>query len=234
MAGLGTNELARATSLAVDKAKRCGCEHDYSAALTTSTTFQFLGVFAADEIPAQQGSQQHSICFIANTDPSTLPGTHWVAFVVLKPKPPVTGGASTVYFFDSYGLPLSFYASLHSECLRRGYATVRAANTLQLQSVHSTVCGQYCILFLFFACRFRSAVLAARTLRDLASSVGRRDMAVLSCVNRLLRSPQRVCNEAVWPLMTGSFLTPNSENDAAASCCVTQCCCARVHVDSHV
>lgn len=223
MAGLGTAELARMVHQLVGIAeRRFGSSRSRLAAAASSP--EFIGVFAADEIPTQ--SSEHSVCFIANTDPSTLPGTHWVAFVIFNNA--VGAHSHTTYFFDSYGLPLSYYSRLHSECAQREYTNVRLVNTQQLQSIHSTVCGQYCALFLFFVHRFKSAVLAARALRDLANSVGRRDKVVISYINRLQPS-QHVCSDAsVWTLV-GSRLTHNSENASGTSCCVTQCCCARAH-----
>ena len=182
MAGLGTGELERMVHQVVGIAeRRFGSSRSRVGA--TASSPEFLGVFAADEIPSQ--SSEHSVCFIASTDPRTLPGTHWVAFVVFNNASSAHSDTTTTYFFDSYGVPLSHYSRLNSECAQRGYTNIRLVNTQQLQSIHSTVCGQYCALFLFFVHRFKSVVLAARALRDLASSVGRRDKAVISCINRL-------------------------------------------------
>ena len=62
----------------------------------TFTKKIFGGVFAADEVPKIITSP----CgFVANTDPSTEPGTHWVAFYF----PSREKGE----FFDSYGYPLN-------------------------------------------------------------------------------------------------------------------------------
>ena len=54
-------------------------------------------------------------CFIANTDPARLPGTHWVAFVSYANRP------SVVEFFDSYGYPISYYKELAAGCQQAGY-----------------------------------------------------------------------------------------------------------------
>ena len=64
----------------------------------TFTKKIFGGVFAADELPKVITSP----CgFVANTDPSTEPGTHWVAFYF----PSRDKGE----FFDSYGYPPEHY-----------------------------------------------------------------------------------------------------------------------------
>ena len=46
-----------------------------------STKKIFGGVFAADELPKTFDTFPYG--FVANTDPSTEPGTHWVAFTFL-------------------------------------------------------------------------------------------------------------------------------------------------------
>ena len=62
----------------------------------TFTKKIFVGVFAADELPTLNTFPSG---FVANTDPSTEPGTHWVAFYF----PSREKGE----FFDSYGNPLN-------------------------------------------------------------------------------------------------------------------------------
>ena len=59
----------------------------------------FGGVFAADEVP--QTIDTFPYGFVANTDPSTEPGTRWVAFYF----PSREKGD----FFDSYGNPPEHY-----------------------------------------------------------------------------------------------------------------------------
>ena len=54
----------------------------------------FLGVFPADKIPTHPIADT---CFVANTDPHYLPGTHWVAFYISPVK--------RAFYFDSFGLP---------------------------------------------------------------------------------------------------------------------------------
>ena len=64
----------------------------------TFTKKIFVGVFAADELPTLN---TFPCGFVANTDPSTEPGTHWVAFYF----PSREKGE----FFDSYGHPPEHY-----------------------------------------------------------------------------------------------------------------------------
>ena len=65
----------------------------------TFTKKIFVGVFAADEVP--EIIDTFPCGFVANTDPSTEPGTHWIAFYF----PSREKGE----FFDSYGNPPEHY-----------------------------------------------------------------------------------------------------------------------------
>ena len=96
---------------------------------------KFLGVFPADRLPKEIESYPKG--FIANTDVSGKPGTHWVAFYF-----PSEGKAE---FFDSYGQPPGRYHKFFRDYLKHydwGY------NKRQLQSIWTDVCGQYCIFYL--------------------------------------------------------------------------------------
>ena len=97
-----------------------------------STGTKFLGVVAADELPTPTTFPS---CFVANTDPHTKRGSHWVAFYYDTPD--------DLDFFDSYGMPPEFY-DFPSLSLPR---TVRVSRE-EYQSLTSNVCGHYCIYFL--------------------------------------------------------------------------------------
>ena len=93
----------------------------------TFTKKIFGGVFAADELPKTFDTFPYG--FVANTDPSTEPGTHWVVFYF----PSRENGE----FFDSYGYPPEHY----------GFESykIETWNKYKLQSSWSNVCGHYCI-----------------------------------------------------------------------------------------
>ena len=100
-----------------------------------STKKIFCGVFAADQIP--KTIDTFPCGFVANTDPSTEPGTHWVCFYF------PSGGKTE--FFDSYGHPPDHYGfKLHD---------IETWNNRKLQSSLSEVCGQYCIFYLYHKSR---------------------------------------------------------------------------------
>lgn len=92
----------------------------------------FLGVFAADKIPLERMKNLQTFSLIANTDPSNLPGQHWVAFMRKN---------GNDFFFDSYGMKPSshFPPWRHFD----GWSH----NTMDLQQDESDVCGDYCIFF---------------------------------------------------------------------------------------
>lgn len=93
-----------------------------------------IGVFASDKIPRRF---IHPASFIINTDNSRNKGIHWISIYVTK--------RGSIEYFDSYGLPpliedhLAFLTDVKSS-----YKT----NRMQLQSLTSSVCGLYCLLYL--------------------------------------------------------------------------------------
>ena len=95
----------------------------------------FCGVFAADQLP--ETVDTFPCGFVANTDPSTEPGTHWVSFYF----PSRDKGE----FFDSYGYPPEHYGFKLYE--------IETWNDRKLQSSWSQVCGQYCIFYLYHKSR---------------------------------------------------------------------------------
>jgi hypothetical protein len=91
---------------------------------------KFCGVFAADEIPNKFNN--YPVCYVANTDPRGMPGSHWVAY--FHPD------AEHAEFFDSYGnKPDEFNLKVWPSM---------TCNSTSFQSYDSDVCGQYCIYFL--------------------------------------------------------------------------------------
>ncbi len=92
-----------------------------------------LGVFPSDRLPQHI---PHCCCFVANEDPATKEGSHWVAFYVV--------GDGTCNFFDSYGRrPRNkhFIKFLHDYDV--------TWNGRQVQDLFSTACGQHSLHFLF-------------------------------------------------------------------------------------
>ena len=97
------------------------------------TASQFEGVFAADQIPKHVRSYPAGM--IINTDPSHLPGEHWLALHFPSAK--------EVEFFDSYGFPPVAYGNHFTKALEDKQVT---RNRKSLQSADSNVCSYYCLL----------------------------------------------------------------------------------------
>ena len=108
--------------------------------------------FSYDKFPSRRMQQAAlfnnrptATCCILNTHPSHRPGEHWLAFF----SDPIT---CKLEFFDSYGFPSNFYnlssssviTSTPSSCF-----SLVASNNVQLQSYTSSVCGHYCLLYLY-------------------------------------------------------------------------------------
>lgn len=96
---------------------------------------QNVAVYAADQLPHRISP---STAIIVNTDPHNEHGTHWVAFYLED---------GLIEYFDSYGQPpyLHFYQGF----LRRN-ARRYLYNEHRLQGDNSLVCGQYCLVYLYY------------------------------------------------------------------------------------
>ena len=97
-----------------------------------------IDVYAADHIPKILSSP---VAIVTNLDTANKPGSHWVAIYIDK-------NGYGVYF-DIYGLaPTSPH---HLDRLRRNCVRFQWNKQL-LQSFHSKVCSQYCVMFLHHMC----------------------------------------------------------------------------------
>ena len=102
----------------------------------------FLGVFSSDQLPAMVMS--YPACFVCNTDRSTEPGSHWIAFYIISPN--------EVEFFDSFGNePAAFQGPILNFASRYSRVTYNP-----MQSNVTAVCGQYCIYYLYSKCKGQS------------------------------------------------------------------------------
>ena len=101
------------------------------------TRMHFRGVFSADEIPRDDGDKRNFL--IVNLDPSSEPGSHWVAMMRKK-------GAVSEYF-DSFGFPVPY------ESFKRFLGGRWIRSKEQLQSDKSTTCGQWCMYYIWKRCK---------------------------------------------------------------------------------
>ena len=103
------------------------------------TKGSFAGVYACDQLTSIEISK-YPKSFVVNTDPMKLPGTHWIA----------------IYFNEKMkGESFDSYRKHFLDFMNRN-AVEWEHNKIPLQSAFSTVCGQYCIYFLYHHCRKRS------------------------------------------------------------------------------
>ena len=138
-----------------------------------------LGVFPADLVPFRELCNEdgkEDRCLIANTDPRTKPGQHWLAFYYDYKR-------RTLYYFDSFGMPLQYYADVYrrlvSSFLRASCVDV-VSNALQ--SIDTRVCGFYCVVYLHFRTKSAKALncLAPRMMAEL------RDMNIITMLHKLM------------------------------------------------
>lgn len=102
--------------------------------------------------------EKDTIALVVNTalDPNKTEGEHWVGLYADKSKPDFD-------YFDSLGAPPTkqvFYSFFNRQ--QRAWA----ANIQPLQDPLSSVCGYYCLFFLFMRCRGHSMKDITLTFSD--------------------------------------------------------------------
>jgi hypothetical protein len=110
---------------------------------------KFLGVLPANLVPSNKVLKTVSgpLAFIANTDPSFEPGSHWLAFYRANSVP------CKLECFDSFGMPASCYGFLNDAA----YSST-SVNRTQFQANNSAACGYYALYFLFHRASFRTSL----------------------------------------------------------------------------
>ena len=104
---------------------------------------RFKGVFALDELETIFPISGNGF-YVFNNQTSDKPGEHWLA---------ISSSRLSVTFFDSYALPPSAYDGLESILRRGSRGKVFTRVRPRLQGLLSTVCGDYCVLFLILLSR---------------------------------------------------------------------------------
>jgi len=93
----------------------------------------FIGTFPSDLLPTQL-PKQFMLC--ANLQPSTQPGSHWVAIARIRKR---------VYYFDSFGRPPPKKGGIARFCSQ--FPEIRF-NNVKHQATTATTCGGYVIFVL--------------------------------------------------------------------------------------
>lgn len=134
---------------------------------------KFCGVYASDTLPKQI---EHYPCgLIVNTDPQTEKGSHWVAMYFpneLKAE-----------FLDSYGNSPEFYQDSFKTFLD-SHSRKWTYNHRCLQSLMSSMCGQFCVYFITNRNRGKSL---SKIVNSFSNKLNVNDHRVSEFVRRLLR-----------------------------------------------
>lgn len=97
-----------------------------------------IGVYPADQLPTF--IKNYPAILIANSDVSTEPGTHWLAFYL-----PSRYGVAE--FFDPFGRPPEYYSHYFTDFLRKNCRRW-IYNQVPVQLPLSWACGAHCLYFL--------------------------------------------------------------------------------------
>lgn len=100
----------------------------------------FIGIFSCDTLPKHISKRPCAL--IVNTQPSHMSGEHWVCMYF--------DVYNNVDYFDSFGL-LPFVPEIEAFVLNN--SKHQYYNLRRLQSSDSSVCGLYCLYFLYFKMR---------------------------------------------------------------------------------
>lgn len=100
------------------------------------------GVYPSDKLPSAVKKPSIIVC---NIDPSYKPGSHWIAIYISK--------NNEIEYFDSYGMsPKNIYIKSFLNKLSKKFIY----NNYRLQSDFSTLCGNYCCVYLYFKTKNKS------------------------------------------------------------------------------
>lgn len=160
----------------------------------------FRGVHAADKLPTliseiHKKHRNQPACFISNTQPSHEPGEHWVAFYIPR-------GQGSIEFFDSFGFhnKKSFLQTMYFrdfiEKLKNevGKSVIKLkANIYRIQDEHSTLCGQYCCVYLVFRCQKKKSMKKILELMNKNQYI-RNDLNVLQLFKKHVAKCKKVNN----------------------------------------
>lgn len=111
----------------------------------------FRGVFASNQIPILNPNKFPQ-AIVINLDPHYMPGSHWVAAIMLQ-----KGRQKVLQFFDSYGMKPPFPKS------KKKWTLIH--NPTRFQKPKSTVCGHYCVYFVRERLKGKSFLQILKDLR---------------------------------------------------------------------
>ena len=110
---------------------------------------------------------------IVNTQPSSEPGEHWLAFFITKQK--------RCYLFDSFGRSPRVFPHGINTFIGENSLDVTYSNQ-QVQSNYSFTCSHHCV---FFLCHVQKGLSYARVMNMYGDNLICNDSMVCKFVNRI-------------------------------------------------
>jgi hypothetical protein len=153
----------------------------------------FNGVYPLDLLPEKIDKNKIFAC-IVNFDKSNQKGSHWISIFY-------SGNRNPVEYFDSYGQPPQ-----HSEIklFLKKFGSKYIHNKHQLQEYFSTVCGQYCCVYL--SSRLLGVSLSKFIKQFSKNNFNLNDDVIARVFNKIFATRKRVRKRMV---------------------CVQSCCCKK-------
>lgn len=137
---------------------------------------QSYGCYALDELPREKLVKPALI--ISNTAPSSHSGKHWVGFYFTP--------GHKAEFFDSFGRPPN---QKQFKQFLENNSTSFVYNNKRIQGNFSSVCGNFCILFLYFRCQHKSMSTFLKNFN--VHTPEKNDLKVLRMYSKLSEKLQR-------------------------------------------
>lgn len=113
------------------------------------------GIFSPDTLPLHV--TLYPSAYICNTDPSYLPGRHWVVFWF--------SNESQAEFYDSLGHGPEHNDPRFSTFLKNNAVSFRY-NDVSLQHMHATTCGYHVLFYLLMKCKHKQMQDIVRLLKS--------------------------------------------------------------------
>lgn len=155
---------------------------------TTSRVFK--GCFPADMLPT--AIEEFPCALIANTDSSSRPGCHWVAFYARDDE--------NVEMFDSFGHCPGDYPQFKP--FIKQFENIEYNGT-RAQEHFSSACGYYCMVYILFKCKGFSMTDFVQLFTD---DYRNNDQVVTSFVNRTWKFNKSVYSNKQRFQMSTKFL----------------------------
>lgn len=103
----------------------------------------FVGTMGCDQLPTTP-ERVEPRAYIVNTDPSHLPGEHWLGIWTEN---------DTCEIMESYGVPLTYFENIDPLIMWLNQWPKLRRNEQMVQSIQSAGCGDYALVYLMCKAR---------------------------------------------------------------------------------